>query len=169
MSAEIYLGEPPPNVKEWIRKHHKQDQFNFLYKKEGDTGWQEWEPQSDDIQIASNKVTIKATSFKAMDGFVDVREVKLPNKWNNGAEDVDVTSIGPNAFETCNRLINVIIPNSVTNIGQYAFRGCSGLTSVEFKGRTLAQVKAIPDASGNLKYSWGLDESVIHAELETEI
>lgn len=44
-----FLGEPPSHIKEWIRKHHKQDQFNFLYKKEGDTEWQEWEPQPDDI------------------------------------------------------------------------------------------------------------------------
>ncbi|MEE0895187.1 MAG: leucine-rich repeat protein [Bacteroidales bacterium] len=41
-----------------------------------------------------------------------------------------VTSIGVSAFEYCNSLIDVTIPNSVTTIGNYAFKDCSSLTSV---------------------------------------
>lgn len=41
-----------------------------------------------------------------------------------------VTEIGVNAFKTCYGLTSVTIPNSVTIIEPYAFYGCIGLTSV---------------------------------------
>ena len=41
-----------------------------------------------------------------------------------------LTSIGYAAFFCCSGLTSVTIPNSVTSIGDYAFGGCSGLTSV---------------------------------------
>lgn len=42
----------------------------------------------------------------------------------------NVTLIGDNAFDGCDGLTSVIIPNSVTELGYWAFRNCSGLTSV---------------------------------------
>ena len=41
-----------------------------------------------------------------------------------------VTSIGGSAFEGCNNLTSVTIPDGVTSVGVNAFRDCSGLTSV---------------------------------------
>ncbi len=41
-----------------------------------------------------------------------------------------VTSIGYRAFDRCEGLTSVTIPNSVTSIGQYAFNNCSGISSV---------------------------------------
>ena len=41
-----------------------------------------------------------------------------------------VTSIGDSAFEGCDRLKSITIPDSVTSIGTYAFFGCSSLTSI---------------------------------------
>ncbi len=42
-----------------------------------------------------------------------------------------VTSIGSDAFEYCEALMTISIPNSVTSIGSYAFSKCSGLTSID--------------------------------------
>ena len=41
-----------------------------------------------------------------------------------------VTSIGYEAFKTCNNLESITMPNSVTNISNNAFYGCSSLTEV---------------------------------------
>jgi BspA type Leucine rich repeat region (6 copies) len=41
-----------------------------------------------------------------------------------------VTSIGSGAFQYCNSLTSVTIPNSVTSIGSSAFQHCASLTSV---------------------------------------
>ena len=44
--------------------------------------------------------------------------------------DGSVTSIGSNAFYSCNDLTSITIPNSVTSIGGYAFYDCNSLTSI---------------------------------------
>ena len=41
-----------------------------------------------------------------------------------------VTSIGEGAFEDCESLKSIVIPNSVTSIGEWAFQGCESLTSI---------------------------------------
>ncbi len=53
-----------------------------------------------------------------------------------------VTSIGEEAFEYCESLTSVTIPDSVTSIGDYAFPGCDGLTSV-----------TIPDSVTSIGYA----------------
>lgn len=52
------------------------------------------------------------------------------NKLNNVVIPNSVTYIGENAFKGCVSLISVKLPNSVKTIGYNAFDGCSGLTSV---------------------------------------
>ena len=45
-------------------------------------------------------------------------------------EDKPVISIGGYAFNSCNGLTNVTVPDSVTSIGRFAFGYCSNMTSV---------------------------------------
>ena len=42
-----------------------------------------------------------------------------------------VTGIGDNAFEGCNSLTSIVLPESLTSIGYYVFRNCSNLTTIK--------------------------------------
>ena len=60
-----------------------------------------------------------------------------------------VASIGYSAFYGCSGLTSITIPNSVTSIGNYAFEGCSGLTSVVIPNSvTSIGVRAFTRCSG---------------------
>ena len=56
--------------------------------------------------------------------------VVIPEKVVYEEETYTVTSIGESAFENCNSLTSVTIPNSVTSIRGSAFKNCYSLTSV---------------------------------------
>ncbi len=61
-----------------------------------------------------------------------------------------VTSIGVQSFYNCTRLTSVTIGNSVTSIGEWAFRGCSGLTSIfvnEENGKYIVKNNCLIDKS----------------------
>jgi len=57
-------------------------------------------------------------------------EVNIPSSFIYDGKEFSVTSIGIYAFEDCDDLTSVTIPNSVTSIGECAFSYCSSLTSV---------------------------------------
>ena len=44
----------------------------------------------------------------------------------------DKTKIVDSAFQNCQRLSSIVIPDTVTSIGTYSFFGCSSLTSIDF-------------------------------------
>ena len=58
----------------------------------------------------------------------------VSNTYENGKGvitfDAPVTLIGEGAFEGCDRLASITIPNGVTLIGEDAFEGCSSLVSI---------------------------------------
>ena len=69
--------------------------------------------------------------------------VVIPSLVEYGGFTYSVTSIGSGAFEFCESLTGIQIPNSVTSIGEWAFGYCSSLTSIEIPN----SVTSIGDAS----------------------
>lgn len=57
-------------------------------------------------------------------------EIVIPDTFTYQSKKYTITSIGDNAFNTCDGLTAVSLPNSITVIGYKAFRMCTGLTSV---------------------------------------
>ncbi|WP_094157901.1 leucine-rich repeat domain-containing protein, partial [Flavobacterium psychrophilum] len=55
---------------------------------------------------------------------------EIPETVAYNSENYAVTAIGESAFEHCNNLTSVTIPNSVTAIEKYTFYNCNALTSV---------------------------------------
>lgn len=53
-------------------------------------------------------------------------EIIIPATYNG----MPVISIGNSAFENCNNLISITIPNRVTSIGDSAFKNCQNLMSI---------------------------------------
>ncbi len=56
----------------------------------------------------------------------DATSVDIPSE----IDGLPVRSIAEYAFQSCEDLTNITIPNSVTKIGYYAFSGCSSLTDI---------------------------------------
>ena len=73
----------------------------------------------------SVEVTYQTTSYYSYSG-----SVTIPETVTYSNTTYRVTTIGSDAFRSCNKLASITIPNSVTTIGDWAFAYCSGLTSV---------------------------------------
>ncbi len=93
------------------------------------------EPASpvEDFAYESSSDGVTITKYKGKGG-----EVVIPDE----AGGIAVTAIGREAFEYCEALTSVSIPDSVTSIGDWAFHGCTGLTSV-----------SIPDSVTSIGYT----------------
>lgn len=57
-------------------------------------------------------------------------DVVIPEKVTYNGRTLTVTAIGSNAFQSCDSLTSITIPNTVTSIGYWAFVGCTSLTEV---------------------------------------
>ena len=134
----LFLGKPHASIEAWIKNTPYvppepvvEDQFDILYKVEGSDEWQSYAPTENDIEEINGIVTLVCNDFR--ENVVkpnNVVEVKLPNKWNNGSEDFDVTSIGEGAFYYCTTLTGVTISNRIISIMDHAFGYCNGLTNM---------------------------------------
>ncbi len=76
--------------------------------------------------VTGGNITFDKATGTITDCDTSVTEANIPSKIGG----VTVTSIGIWAFDWCESLTSVTIPNSVTSIGQEAFRLCSSLTSI---------------------------------------
>lgn len=78
--------------------------------------------------------------FKSIDGNLYTTDGKTLMRYAIGKKDSNftiqdsVTTIGALAFEACNNLTSVVIPNGVTTIGQFAFSECNSLTDLYYMG-----------------------------------
>ncbi len=92
-----------------------------------------------DFVYTTNSSAITITQYAGPGGIVTIPDT---------IEERPVTGIGEKAFEDCNTLVMVTIPNGVTNIGGYAFGYCKHLEAVVIPSsvRTIA-VGAFYDCS----------------------
>ncbi|EKT4509627.1 leucine-rich repeat domain-containing protein [Flavobacterium psychrophilum] len=77
------------------------------------------------ITSSTAPFTVKVARNRNFSGVAVIPETVAYN-----SENYAVTAIGESAFEHCNNLTSVTIPNSATTIGKDSFVGCSGLISV---------------------------------------
>ena len=61
-------------------------------------------------------------------------QISIPENIKYDGQVYEVTSIGKEAFESCNDMTSVTIPKSVTSIGWSAFAWCYNLTRVDYQG-----------------------------------
>ena len=57
-------------------------------------------------------------------------EVTIPATVSHDGKIYNVTTIGTNAFNGCNKLTSVSLPSTIKSINNYAFRNCSSLVTI---------------------------------------
>ena len=172
MGIEVFLGEPPQHIKEWIINNSKpagnpKTKITFTdgtsqeydwsgkitYRTMKDAGLAEnnaWIKQPQTVEIGTNVTSIGNYTFEDCSSLTSVT---IPDS---------VTSIGDYAFNGCERMKSVTIGNGVTSIGYRVFTGCSSLTSVTFSGKDKATVTGI-GTDTEITYPWSLASGcVIH-------
>ena len=80
--------------------------------------------------ISSSDLTVGVTYEDDLFEYEYRGEVVIPATVTYNSKTYSVTSIGNYAFNGCDGLTSITIPNSVTSIGNSAFNGCDGLTSI---------------------------------------
>lgn len=142
MAVEVYLGNPPENIRLWIINNsqyasHSDTRFTLAngttesYEITGtlnyqwmcdngfydETNWSWMKP----IVEANLGNTLTSVSDSAFYECSSLTNVIIPES---------ITTIGINVFDTCIGLTSIIIPNSVSSIGDTAFYNCSSFISM---------------------------------------
>lgn len=110
--TEVYLGEPPAHIKNWIITHSKPAT----------------RPETVIHYTAASGLEEKIINIEGeLTPQLQIPDLRYIESVEIG---LNVTSIDFGAFWDCSSLTSVTIPDSVTSIGDSAFYGCSGLTSI---------------------------------------
>ena len=112
------------------------------------------------VPLTANAETSGDYSYTALeDGTISITgyygsaaELKIPSE----LDGKKVTSIGEEAFEFCESLTSVNIPDSVTSIGGYAFYCCTSLTSIIISDsvRSIGKLAFLDTAYYDNKSNW---------------
>ena len=78
---------------------------------------------------SNNPATVEVTCMNS-DHHSYSGEVNIPATVEHGGKTYTVTAIGSRAFQECEGLTSVTMPNTITTIADYAFYRCTGLTDV---------------------------------------
>ena len=74
---------------------------------------------------SSNKKYIAILGYLGND-----RKINIPKSIYVNYEEINVTTIGDEAFSDCSNLTSITIPSGVTTIGDEAFADCSSITRI---------------------------------------
>ena len=119
MATNVFLGEPPADIKQWIIDHT------------GPTGHAETIFTLQDGTVETYDITgTLDKQWMITNGYYDENEMIWLKTITQADIGNTVTSIENRAFTECTNLMSVTIPTSVTSIKDGAFFGCSRLTSV---------------------------------------
>lgn len=115
----------------------------------------------DSVNYIGDSAFYKTPFFEDFpDGLVYIKNIlytykgEMPENFKIEVKE-DTISISSRAFELCNNLTDIRIPNSVIKIGRYAFKNCNGLTKIVIPN----SLKVIE--TGVFQYCRGLTYAVI--------
>jgi sorbitol-specific phosphotransferase system component IIA len=94
-----------------------------------------------DLMTTGSGSSLKATATLTKSATTS-STVTIPSKITFGNQDYKVTKIGPSSFSGNSKIINLTIPEHVQTIGENAFNGCNNIVNIISK---IAKPTAIPD------------------------
>lgn len=126
----VKATEEPNDVQSQVENFQQEDQLQVAYDKVStvDSVTQIEGVNTTDKGVVYNKTTGN------VEGYTDtiVSDVKIDDSITVDSNPVSVTAIADYAFDDCNKLVSVEIPDSVKTIGEGAFSECSKLKFVRF-------------------------------------
>lgn len=97
--------------------------------------------EATDVTIGNIVYSISDGNAVVMDGHKCIGDVVIPSSILVDGENCPVTGINHNAFDWCENITSIVMPNTVTVIGKSVFRGCASLNSVTLSN-TLTGIEA---------------------------